>query len=123
MQESVCLLIRLRYIHINEGLVHQLYRNCKLHPDFIIDKIQQQDNFLYGYNILKDEFSNNMIKEGIVDSFSTIRTAIEDAISVGGILMTTECLIYKEIDYTRKNLINQLLLLSFSRTDLREILH
>ncbi len=83
-------------------MIHQLYKNCKVHADYIIDTIQKQENFLFGYNILKDKYTENMIKEGIIDSFQTIKTAIEDAVSVGGLLMTTECLISKEIDYNRK---------------------
>ena len=70
-------------------------------PDFIIENIIKQENFLYGYDILKEKYSDNMIKDGIIDSFITIKTAIEDAVSVGGLLMTTECLISKEIDYDR----------------------
>ena len=78
-----------------------MFRNCKVFPDYIIEKVLKEDNFLFGYNILKEKFSDNMIKEGIVDSFITIKTSVEDAISVGGLLMTTDCLISKRIDYDR----------------------
>lgn len=42
-----------------------------------------------------------MIKEGIIDSYITIKCAIEDSISIAGLIITTECIVYKEIDYER----------------------
>jgi chaperonin GroEL (HSP60 family) len=42
-----------------------------------------------------------MIEAGIIDSFTTIKTAIEDAVSVASLIITTECIVYKEVDYER----------------------
>ncbi len=43
-----------------------------------------------------------MIEKGIIDSYNTIKCSVEDAISVAGLIVTTECIVYKEIDYDRK---------------------
>ncbi len=47
-----------------------------------------------------------MIEDGIVDSLNTIKTAVEDAVSVASLLITTECVVYKEVDYDRKYFLN-----------------
>ena len=51
-----------------------------------------------------------MIEDGIIDSFNTLKTAIEDAVSVASLLITTECIVFKECDYERNN-IDQILIL------------
>ena len=67
--------------------------------DIIIEKIKLCDNPTSGYDLSKETFSDDLFKEGIVDSFNTVKTAIEDAVSVASLLITTECVVYKEYDY------------------------
>jgi len=43
-----------------------------------------------------------MIEAGITDSFQVVRSALLDGISIGSSILTTECVIYKEKNYTRK---------------------
>jgi chaperonin GroEL len=47
----------------------------------------------FGYNALSDEFENDMIKSGIIDPLKVTRTAIENAVSVASMLLTTEVVI------------------------------
>ncbi len=70
--------------------------------DNIILKVKENSNPLFGYDIVTGTFFENMIQEGIVDSYNTIKTAVEDAVSVASLLITTECIVVKEIDYDRK---------------------
>lgn len=41
-----------------------------------------------------------MIEDGIIDSFQVIKTIIEDGISTGALLLTTESVVLKEKYYT-----------------------
>ena len=50
-----------------------------------------EDNFL-GYNIKTKEYVD-MIKEGIIDPTKVTRTALENAVSVAGTMLITECTI------------------------------
>jgi chaperonin GroEL (HSP60 family) len=59
------------------------------------------DNNLYGYDIVTDKYYDNMVNEGVIDSFNTIKTSIEDSVSVASLVITTECIVYKEINYDR----------------------
>ena len=72
-----------------------------MYSEILIDKVKSNNNPLYGYNLSTGEFSENMIEDGILDSYNTIKTAIEDAVSVSSLLITTECVVYKEVDYDR----------------------
>jgi len=42
---------------------------------------------------------DNMIDIGIIDSFNTMKSSIEDAVSVASLIITTEVLVYKEQNY------------------------
>ena len=44
----------------------------------------------YGYNALTNEFEQDMIKVGIIDPLKVSRTALENAVSVASMLLTTE---------------------------------
>ncbi len=61
------------------------------------------DNSLYGYDLRSDKYFDDMIEQGIIDSFNTVKTAIEDAVSVGSMIISTECIVLREVDYIRKS--------------------
>lgn len=43
-----------------------------------------------------------MVEAGVVDSFAVIKTIMQDAVSLAGMLITTECLVVKDKNYERK---------------------
>jgi chaperonin GroEL len=45
-----------------------------------------------GYDAAKDEFGNMMAK-GIIDPLKVTRAALENAISIAGMVLTTNCLV------------------------------
>ena len=51
----------------------------------------------YGYNA-KDEFYGDMIELGIIDPAKAVRVALENAASVAGLFLTTECVIVDDLD-------------------------
>jgi len=55
-------------------------------------------DFYSGFD-MRNEKVVNMIEEGVVDSFSVVRAVVEDAISLAGMLLTTECILVKEKSY------------------------
>ena len=40
----------------------------------------------------------DMIKSGIVDPTKVVRTALQDAASVASLMMTTDCIIFDEVE-------------------------
>jgi len=59
------------------------------------DVRREKGNF--GYNADADEYVD-MVEAGIVDPTKVVRSALENAVSVAGLLLTTECLIAKAPD-------------------------
>jgi chaperonin GroEL len=57
----------------------------------ILDKVSnQKKNQNIGYNIKSDKYVD-FIKEGIIDPTKVTRTALENAVSVAGTMLITEC--------------------------------
>jgi chaperonin GroEL len=55
-------------------------------------KLLDKNDFNYGYDAQNGQFVD-MFKAGIVDPTKVVRTALQDAASVAGLLITTEAMI------------------------------
>ncbi|HPN96392.1 MAG TPA: chaperonin GroEL [Candidatus Moranbacteria bacterium] len=59
-------------------------------PGVVLNEIVSHKNANYGYDAAKGEFVEDMVKTGIIDPLKVTRTALENAVSVSAILLTTE---------------------------------
>ncbi len=59
----------------------------------VLNTIKESKGKNYGYNAALDHFEEDMIKSGIIDPLKVTRTAIENAVSVASMLLTTEVVI------------------------------
>ena len=59
----------------------------------VYNTVIENKNKNFGYNALTDEYEEDMIKSGIIDPLKVTRTAIENAVSVASMLLTTEVVI------------------------------
>ena len=74
-----------------EEPIRQIVENAGLEGSVIVSKIKDgKDDF--GFNA-KNEKYENMLKAGIIDPAKVVRVALENASSVAGMLLTTECVI------------------------------
>ena len=58
----------------------------------VIDKVRKNASWDYGYDAKRDRYVD-MFKNGIVDPVKVVRSAMENAISIGGMVLTTESLV------------------------------
>ena len=58
----------------------------------MVGKITDNASQTYGFNAQTDQYVD-MIEAGIVDPAKVVRTALQDAASVAGLLVTTEAMI------------------------------
>ncbi|MBO6691926.1 MAG: chaperonin GroEL [Parvibaculum sp.] len=70
----------------------QIATNAGAEASIIAGKILESDDDKFGYNAQTGEFGD-MVAMGIVDPVKVVRTALEDAGSVAGLLITTEAMI------------------------------
>ena len=61
----------------------------------VMNMIDDEDDFWYGYNLSKS-LVVNMLDEGIIDPAKVTRLALENAVSVAGTLILTECVMVEE---------------------------
>jgi len=67
--------------------------NAGLDSSVIISKIKSNTTHLdYGYNAKTDEYER-LMKAGVIDPTKVVRVSLENAASVAGMLLTTECVI------------------------------
>ena len=72
--------------------IRQICANAGVDGAVIVGKILENDNMNYGYNAQNGEFTD-MVNAGIIDPAKVVRCALQDASSVSGLLLTTECMI------------------------------
>ena len=75
-----------------ESPIRQIAENSGVDGGVIIYNIENKNTKNYGYDALHEKYVD-MIKAGIVDPTKVTRSAIQNATSVAGTLLTTESLI------------------------------
>lgn len=63
-----------------------------------VEKIMNSEKENAGFNAKTEEFSDDLIKDGIIDPVKVTRTALQNASSAASILLTTEVAIADEIE-------------------------
>lgn len=76
----------------------KLMENAGLNPGELIAKARSASAKGYGFDVLKTESTASavtidMIKAGIIDPLKVVRTAVENAVSIATMILTTEALI------------------------------
>jgi len=67
----------------------QIVENAGLDGAVVVDKILNNDDPAFGYDALNDVYTD-MFKVGIIDPAKVTRSALQNAASIAGILLTTE---------------------------------
>jgi chaperonin GroEL len=75
-----------------EEPIRQIAENAGAEGSVIIDAIKRSGKAGYGYDVSKGEYGD-MIKSGIVDPAKVTRSALQNAASVAGMVLTTESLV------------------------------
>jgi chaperonin GroEL len=58
----------------------------------VVGKILEKDQYAFGYDAQTGEYVD-LVKKGIIDPTKVVRTALQDASSVAGLLITTEAMV------------------------------
>jgi chaperonin GroEL len=75
-----------------EAPIRQIVENAGVEGSIVVNKINENKSQTYGYNAQTEEYVD-MLSAGIVDPAKVVRTALQDAASVAGLLITTEAMI------------------------------
>ena len=74
-----------------EAPLRQLVANSGREAALIVERVKN-DKDGFGYNVATDKFED-LIASGVVDPTKVTRTALQNAASISGLLLTTECII------------------------------
>ncbi len=72
--------------------IRQIAENAGVDGAVVAGKLMESSDTNFGYNAQSGEYTD-MIKAGIVDPTEVVRTALQDAASVAGLLITTESMV------------------------------
>jgi chaperonin GroEL len=70
----------------------QIAENAGEDGAVVVGKIVDKDDYSFGYNAQIGEYGN-LVKQGVIDPAKVVRTALQDAASVAGLLITTEAMV------------------------------
>jgi chaperonin GroEL len=74
-----------------EEPLRQIVQNAGMEGAIVVNKVKEgKDDF--GYNAATDQYGN-LIGMGVIDPVKVVRTALQNAASVAGLMLTTECLV------------------------------
>ena len=75
-----------------EAPLRQIAENAGVDGSVVAGKIRESNDLKFGYNAQTEEYGD-MFKFGVIDPAKVVRTALEDAASVAGLLVTTEAMV------------------------------
>lgn len=80
---------------VNEPLL-QMARNAGVMEQVVFDRVSASKAAHSGYNVLTAVYEDDMVKAGIIDPLKVTRAALENAVSVAALLLTTEAAVVEE---------------------------
>ena len=75
-----------------EAPLRQIAENSGVDGSVVAGKVRESDDPTFGFNAQTEEYGD-MFKFGVIDPAKVVRTALEDAASIAGLLITTEAMI------------------------------
>jgi chaperonin GroEL len=78
-----------------EEPIRMIVQNAGGEGSIVIEKVRNSKEPNFGYNALTDEYEN-LVEAGVIDPTKVTRTALQNAASIAGLLLTTEALIVEK---------------------------
>ena len=75
-----------------EAPLRQIAENAGVDGAVVAGKVRESNDTSFGFNAQTEEYGD-MFKYGVIDPAKVVRTAMEDAASVAGLLITTEAMV------------------------------
>jgi chaperonin GroEL len=70
----------------------QIAINAGEDGSIVVGKILDKDTYAFGYDAQTGEYGN-LVSKGIIDPTKVVRTALQDAASIAGLMITTEAMV------------------------------
>ena len=78
-----------------EEPIRMIVQNAGAEGAIIVGKVRESGKLTYGYNAQTDEYED-LVLAGVIDPTKVTRTALQNAASIAGLLLTTECVVVEK---------------------------
>ncbi|HEY0776524.1 MAG TPA: chaperonin GroEL [Gemmatirosa sp.] len=78
-----------------EEPLRMIVQNAGAEGSIVLEKVRSNGDSKYGYNALTDTYED-LVQAGVIDPTKVTRTALQNAASISGLLLTTEALIVEK---------------------------
>jgi len=78
-----------------EEPLRQIAQNAGAEGSIVVEKVREKNSLAWGYNAATDEYED-LVKSGVIDPTKVTRTALQNAASIAGLLLTTECVVVEK---------------------------
>ncbi|MCB1363389.1 MAG: chaperonin GroEL, partial [Rhodobacteraceae bacterium] len=75
-----------------EAPLRQIAENAGVDGSVVAGKVRESKDAKFGFNAQTEEYGD-MFKFGVIDPAKVVRTALQDAASIAGLLITTEAMV------------------------------
>jgi len=78
-----------------EEPIRMIAQNAGAEGSIVVEKVRGSKDDAFGYNALTDTYEN-LVQAGVIDPTKVTRTALQNAASIAGLLLTTEALVVEK---------------------------
>jgi chaperonin GroEL len=75
-----------------EEPLRQIVQNASKEGSAVVERVRSEKNVNVGFNVATEEFED-LVKAGIIDPAKVTRTALQNAASIAGLMLTTEAMV------------------------------
>jgi chaperonin GroEL len=83
-----------------EEPIRIIVENAGAEGAIVVGKVKEAAKLNYGYNAQTDEYED-LVAAGVIDPTKVTRTALQNAASIAGLLLTTECVVVEKKEKER----------------------
>ncbi|HXE56995.1 MAG TPA: chaperonin GroEL [Gemmatimonadales bacterium] len=78
-----------------EEPIRMIAQNAGMEGSIVVAKVKESKERNFGYNAATDTYED-LVKAGVIDPTKVTRTALQNAASIAGLLLTTECVVVEK---------------------------
>jgi len=75
-----------------EAPLRQIVVNCGDEASVVVNEVENSKEANFGYNAATEEYGN-LVEQGVIDPTKVVRSALQNAASIAGLLITTEAMV------------------------------
>ena len=80
-----------------ESPIRQIVGNAGVEASIVVERVRASESQNYGFNAMTETYED-LVEAGVIDPTKVVRAALQNAASIAGLLLTTECVVVEHPD-------------------------